>query len=103
MGWLRHYYHKRFGRHGRFHLAVVLTVVVVAYVLVPWVAQLVDAARGYSPVYYEPKDFTRQDYLRQRGIVELLIPWKLIVNVVLLLLVAIVWLTLLPGRGTRRR
>jgi len=103
MGRLRHDYHERFGRHRHFHLAVVLTAVVVAYLLVPWVAQLVDAARGYSPVYYEPKDFTRQEYLRQRGIVVMIVPGKIIVNVVLLLLVAIVWMTLLPGRGTRRR
>ena len=103
MASLRSYYHRRFGRHGRFYVAVLFTIGVVAYVGVPWVAQLIDAARGYSPIYYEPKDFTRQAYMQQRGVVEAIVSWKLVVNVVLVVLVAVVWLTLLPGRGTRRR
>jgi hypothetical protein len=29
MAGLRHYYHKHFGRHGRLHFAMLLTIVVV--------------------------------------------------------------------------
>src|SRR5947208_596662 len=46
---LRRYYHRRFGHHERFHLAVILTIVVVAYVAVPRVVRYVDALQGYAP------------------------------------------------------
>lgn len=101
---LRHWYHKRFGRHGRFHLAVLLTIVVVTYLLVPWVADLVDAMRGYGPAYYEPKDFTRQDFIIRHGLkIAASPPWKVALNVSLVFLVVLVWMTVLPTGGARRR
>ena len=101
---LRHYYHKHFGRHGRFHFAVLLTLVVVTYVFVPWVARLFDALRGYNPIYpYDPKDFTRQDYLIRHGVqLPTAAPHNLLVSIVLILLVVIVWMTILPRGGARR-
>ena len=102
---LRRYYHRRFGHHERFHFAVILTIVVVAYVVVPGVVRYIDALQGYSPAYYEPKDSQRQEWLRERGV-----PWQLtevsfevVVDIVLFVLVAIVWLTLVPTRGGGRR
>ena len=102
---LRRYYHRRFGHHERFHLAVILTIVVVAYVVVPVVVRYVDALRGYAPSYYEPKDFARQEWLRQQGIPEGLsgISWDVVVDVLLFILLAIVWLTLAPSRASRRQ
>lgn len=101
---LRRYYHRHFGYHERFHLAVILTIVVVAYVVVPVAVRYIDALRGYSPAYYEPKDFARQEWLRQQGVPEAFtgISWDVIVDVLLFILVAIVWLTLVPGRASRR-
>jgi hypothetical protein len=102
--WLRHYYHKRFGRHGRFHLAVLFTIVVVTYFLVPWVVSLVDAVRAYSPTYYEPKDFMRQEHVVRhaaQGSVDA--SWKQALNIVLVFLVVIIWMTVLPTGGARRR
>jgi hypothetical protein len=96
---LRRAYHKRFGRHGRFHFACLLTIVVVTYLLVPWVVNLIDASRGYSPFYYEPKDFSRQDFIiRQGAPVSTVSLGQLVVNVALVFAVVIVWLTLLPRR-----
>ena len=104
MGWLRHAYRKRLGRHAHFHLAVLLTIVVVTYLLVPWIVSLIDAGRGYSPTDYEPKDFPRQEYLARHGLpVPVVAPWKLVLNIVLVFLVVIVWMTLLPPGGARRR
>src|SRR5260221_142507 len=105
MARLRHYYHKRFGRHGRFHLAVLLTIVVLTYVLVPWIAQLVDAVRGYNPAYpYDPKDFTRQDWIIRHGVhASVVAPANLILGLLLVLLLVLVWMTVLPRGGARRQ
>jgi hypothetical protein len=102
---LRRYYHRHFGYHERFHLAVVLTIVVVAYVLVPLVVRYIDALQGYSPSHYEPKDLARLEWLRQRGVPEGLtaLSWDVVVDVVLFILVALVWLTLVPTRASSRR
>ena len=100
MGRLRHYYQ----RHGRYHVAVLLTIVVVTYLLVPWIANLIDASRGYNPFYYEPKDFARQDFIIRYGLpAPSISPWQLALNVVLVFAVVIVWLTVLPRGGARRR
>ena len=99
---LRRYYHRRFGHHERFHLAVVLTIVVVAYVVVPVVVRYIDALQGYSPAYYEPKDSQRQEWLR---VPEQLtgVSLDVVVDIVLFVLVAIVWLTVVPTGGGGRR
>ena len=47
---LRRAYHKRFGRHGRFHFACLLTIVVVTYLLVPWIVNLIALER-YRPIF----------------------------------------------------
>ena len=98
MGRLRRYYQRR----GRFHFAVLLTIVVVTYLLVPWIVNLIDASRGYNPFYYEPKDFSRQDFLARHGLpASSMSPWKVAVNVVLVFAVVVVWLTVLPRRRSR--
>ena len=43
----------------RFTLAVAVTIVVVAYVVVPWVSDLIEGIARYTPTFYEPKDFER--------------------------------------------
>ena len=102
---LRRYYHRHFGYHERFHFAVILTIVVVAYVVVPFAVRYIDALRGYDPSYYEPKDSARQEWLRQQGVPAALtgLSWDIIVDVLLFILVAIVWLTLVPTRARHRR
>jgi hypothetical protein len=105
MSSLRRYYHRHFGHHERFHFAVILTIIVVAYVIVPVTVRYIDALRGYAPDYYEPKDAERQEWLRQTGIPEQLVglSWDVVVDIVLFVLVAIVWLTLVPTRASRHR
>lgn len=100
---LRRYYHRHFGYHERFHFAVIFTIVVVAYVAVPYVVRYIDALQGYAPSYYEPKDVARQEWLRRQGVPEALtgLWWDVVVDVVLFILVAIVWLTLVPTRHRR--
>jgi hypothetical protein len=52
----------------RFAVAVVVTVVVVAYVVVPWVSDLIEGLARYTPTFYEPKDFARGGTARPRGV-----------------------------------
>lgn len=77
-----------------------MTIVAVTYLLVPWVASLVDAGRSYDPDYYEPKDQTRQEYVLRHGLTPAPVvkPWRLALNIGLVFLVVIVWMTILPGR-----
>ena len=104
---LRRAYHRRFGYHARFHLAVVLTILAVAYVAVPPVVRFVETMTGYSPRYYEPKDFARGEWLRQQenapDTVLDRVSWQTASRVLIFLLVAVVWLTLVPYRSPRRR
>lgn len=102
---LRRPYRRRFGRHARFNVAVVLTVLLVAWVAVPSVARFVNAWAGYAPVRYEPKDFERQTWLERLPADSLLahLEWDDVVGIALFVLVAAVWLTLMPGRASRGR
>jgi hypothetical protein len=102
---LRRAYRRRFGRHTRFNFAVVLTIVLVAWVAVPSVARFVNAWAGYSPAHYEPKDLERQTWLERHDPVGLLgsLEWNDVLGIGLFVLVAVVWLTLMPDRGPRRR
>jgi hypothetical protein len=93
---------RRRARVQRFHIAVLLTIVVLAYAGVPHVARVVDSLAGYSPSHYEPKDAERETWV-QKSEESLLatIPWTTVVNVLLFLLVAIVWLTVVPPIARR--
>jgi hypothetical protein len=95
---------RRFGRQERFHAAVLLTIVVVAYVAVPQVVRFVDAVRGYDPAYYEPKDFERQAWIKRQVAPDVLpgFSWEIVIDIVLFLLVAVVWLTFVPARSPGR-
>lgn len=101
---LRRSYHRHFGYHGRFHLAVIFTIFVVAYVVVPRVARLFESIALYNPTGYEPKDLERERWLHESGppIIGGL-DWDTVVGITLFLLVAVVWLTFVPTRASRQR
>jgi hypothetical protein len=73
----------------------------VAYLVVPPVVGLVGALGGYNPQTYEPKDFARQSWLADKLLPPGL-PLEVLVNVVLFVLVAVVWLALVPPGASRR-
>jgi hypothetical protein len=100
---LRRSYHRYFGYRGRFHLAVIFTIVVVAYVVVPRVARLFESIAGYNPTGYEPKDLDRQRWLESSGPAIAGLEWDTVVGITLFLLVAVVWLTFVPTRASRQR
>ncbi|HEY3066915.1 MAG TPA: hypothetical protein VGL09_14065 [Methylomirabilota bacterium] len=102
---LRRNYAPRFGRQARFNLAVLVTVVVVAYVAVPPVVRWSESLSGYNPARYEPKDADRESWVRHRDVGPLPgISMDSLVYLGLFLLLAAVWLPLVSGRtGSRRR
>jgi hypothetical protein len=91
---------RRARRQARFTFAVLVTILVVAYVAVPPVARVVESMSGYNPGHYEPKDLEREAWLQRVGDAALLahLGRQTLVNVALFLLVAMVWLTLVPTR-----
>ena len=95
---------RRHARLQRFHVAVFLTVGVLAYAGVPHVVRVVDSLAGYSPGHYEPKDSERETWVQRAESSSFLanVPWATVVNVLLFLLVAVVWLTVVPTRASRR-
>lgn len=96
--------YRRARRQARFNVAVLLTIVAVAYVAVPRVARLVESVGGYNPGHYEPKDLERAAWLQKADGATLFsrVPWDTLISVALFLLVAVVWLTLLPPGPARR-
>ena len=96
--------YRRARRQARFTFAVLLTIVVVAYVAVPHVARVVESLGGYDPGRYEPKDLEREAWLQRAADAPLFagIGWHTVVHVALFLLVAVVWLTFVPTRRGRR-
>jgi len=96
---------RRARRNARFNLAVLLTIVVVAYVGGPLVARVVESLGGYNPGHYEPKDFERGQWIQHAddSVLFTRVPWDTLVSIALFLLVAVVWLTLIPSRSARRR
>jgi hypothetical protein len=96
--------YRRARRQARFTAAVLLTIVVVAYVGVPHVARLVDSVGGYNPGHYEPKDLERGAWMQRVDDATLFsrVPWDTLVSVALFVLVAVVWLTLIPPGPARR-
>jgi hypothetical protein len=96
----------RQARHqARFYLAMLVTIVVVAYVAVPQVARVVDALGGYAPGAFEPKDGEREAWLQRSDDPDAVLarlPWQTLFHVALFLLVAAVWLTVIPRRAPRR-
>jgi hypothetical protein len=94
------------GGHARFQLAVVLTIFAVSYVVVPRVSHLVDTLGNYNPTHYEPKDADRAERLHRQGDPDAFlhsISGETLFSVALFLLVAVVWLTIVPERAPRRR
>jgi hypothetical protein len=83
----------------RFAFAAILTVVVVAYVVVPWVTDIIEGMATYSPLGYEPKDFARGE--RPRSDAAASTPETLL-KVGLFLLLAAVWYLAANGGRPRR-
>jgi len=79
---------------------VIVTIVVVAYLVVPNVTRFLHAAGGYDPTGYEPKDTARASWLDAKGRMVGLPQFSIdhVVNVGLFVLVIVLWLNLTDRR-----
>ncbi len=105
MGWrrVRRRFNRWLSQGGSFYLAFAFTVVVVSYVAVPFVASLIDTIDDYNPIYYEPKDFAREDYLaRKPPSSKPFLSWENVFKIGLLVAVVVVWRVIIPGGATDR-
>ena len=83
-----------------------LTIFAVSYVLVPRLAHFVDTMSHYNPAHYEPKDADRAEWLSRQGDPDAFlysISGDTLFSIALFVLVAVVWLTIVPERAPRRR
>jgi hypothetical protein len=95
---LRRYYHHHVKHHHRFHVAVLLTMIAVAWVAVPMVARFVDSLSSYDPAGYEPKDAARAQALGMRdGFSIVGVSWDDILKIVLFILAGLAWLAVAPS------
>ena len=89
-------------RQRRFQVAVAVTIVVVAWAVVPFVADIIDGLTSYSPVGYEPRDFARME--RQRSLTDPA-AWtpEAMIKAALFVLLAVVWFVAANGGRPRGR
>jgi hypothetical protein len=83
-------------------IAVAVTILVVAYVVVPFVADLVAGLGSYNPSGYEPRDFARME--RQRAMPDAML-WtpEAVIKAALFVLLAVVWFVAATGGRPRGR
>ena len=79
---------------------MIVTIVVVAYLVVPNVAHFLQAAGGYDPTGYEPKDTARASWLDSKGRMVGLPQFSVnqVINAALFVLVVVLWLNLTDRR-----
>jgi hypothetical protein len=101
---LRRYYHHQLRHHRRFHVAVLLTIVAVAFVVVPAVLGVLQAVGQYDPRDYEPKDLDRGAWLAGRPVPgPPALGWNDLLKLALLILAGVAWLAVSPPGRARRR
>lgn len=103
---LRRFYHRYVRHHHRFNIAIILTVVAIAWIVVPAVVRLVDALAHYNPSAYEPKDLERGVWVGRRDILSAdHFTLENILKLALFVFAGLAWLLLAPGlqRSSRPR
>lgn len=102
---LRRAYHRHVGHQRRFLVAAILTIVVVAYVAVPWGSALLEGLGTYGPGAYQPRDFKRGEDVQRRITDPASWTAESLVDAGLFVLLAVVWyLSVSAGRpGSRPR
>ncbi|HEV8640887.1 MAG TPA: hypothetical protein VGV13_07310 [Methylomirabilota bacterium] len=105
---LRRYYYHHVKPHQRFHIAVFLTIIAVAWIAVPGVARFVETIGSYNPAGYEPKDGERAEWLAKRDPNPFgYLTWENLLKIALFIFVGLAWLAVAPtlqrpGRSLRR-
>lgn len=105
---LRRFYHRYVKHHHRFNIAVILTIIAVAWIVVPAVVSFVETVSQYNPLAYEPKDAQRGQMMGRRQVLAAdVLTLENILKIVVCLFAGLAWLMLAPtlqrsGRSGRR-
>ena len=102
---LRRFYHRHVRHHHRFNVAVVLTMIAVAWIVVPAVARFVDTLGRYDPAVYEPKDIQRSQWIASNPSLLLeTLTLETALKLALFVFAALAWFAVsssTPGAGSR--
>lgn len=94
---LRRFYHRYVKHHHRFNIAVFLSILAVAWIVVPAVVRFVETVSQYNPLAYEPKDVERGQWVERRPILSVEdLTLENILKLVLFLFAGLAWLLLAP-------
>lgn len=105
---LRRFYHRYVKHHHRFNIAVILTIIALAWIVVPAVVSFVETVSQYNPLAYEPKDAQRGQLMgRRQALAADVLTLENVLKIVLCLFAGLAWLMLAPtlqrsGRSGRR-
>ena len=103
---LRRFYHRHVRHHHRFNIAIILTLLAIAWIVVPAVVRLIDSLALYNPAQYEPKDMERGAWVGRRDVLS---PEDLtlenVLKLALFVFVGLAWLLVAPTlqRSSRPR
>jgi hypothetical protein len=101
---LRRFYHRSVKHHHRFNLAVILTIIAIAWIVVPAVVNFVETVSQYNPSVYEPKDTQREQWLgRSQVLSGGVVTLENVLKLALCLFAGLAWLMLAPTLQRSRR
>src|SRR5687767_3937569 len=100
---LRRFYHGNVRRHHRFNVALILTILAIAWIVVPSVVRVIDSLAHYDPAGYEPKDVERVGRRDLLSIEDLTL--ENVLKLALFVFVGLAWLLVAPTlqRSSRPR
>ena|SRR5687767_5779162 len=103
---LRRFYHRHVRHRHRFNIAVILTIVAIAWIVVPAVVRVIDSLGQYNPSTYEPKDIERGIWMGRRQMLSVEdLTLENLLKLALFVFVGLAWLLLAPTlqRSSRPR
>ena len=103
---LRRFYHRHVRHRHRFNIAVILTIVAIAWIVVPAVVSVIESLARYDPAVYEPKDIERGIWMGRRPMLSVEhLTLENLLKLALFVFVGLAWLLLAPTlqRSSRSR
>jgi hypothetical protein len=102
---LRRFYHRHVRHRHRFNVAIILTIVAIAWIVVPAVVSVIESLARYDPTVYEPKDIERGVWMRRQMLSVEHLTLENLLKLALFVFVGLAWLMLAPTlqRSSRPR
>ena len=103
---LRRFYHRHVRHRHRFNIAIVLSIIAIAWIVVPAVVSVIESLARYDPTGYEPKDIERGIWMGRRQMLSVEnLTLENLLKLALFVFVGLAWLLLAPTlqRSSRPR